>query len=91
MEFDDMIADMLSKKKRNPIVTKLFIRGRKLNISFLFITQLIMTIDANIREELQYDSNKEAAKISAFSSGKVDNYEYLLLQAKTYYLLIKVE
>ena len=30
--FDDMIADMLSNKKRNPIVTELFIRGRKRNI-----------------------------------------------------------
>ena len=29
---DDMIADMLSNKERNPIVTKLFIRGRKLDI-----------------------------------------------------------
>ena len=27
--FDDMIADMLSNKKLNPIVTELFIRGRK--------------------------------------------------------------
>ena len=31
--FDDMIADILSNKKLNPIVTELFIRGRKLNIS----------------------------------------------------------
>ena len=30
--FDDMIADMINKKL-NSIVTKLFIRGRKLNIS----------------------------------------------------------
>ena len=30
--FDDMIADMLNKKKINPIVTELFIRGKKLNI-----------------------------------------------------------
>ena len=30
--FDDMIADKLSNKKLNPIVTELFIRGRKLNI-----------------------------------------------------------
>ena len=37
--FDDMIADMLSNKKLNPKVTELFIRGRKLNISFVFITQ----------------------------------------------------
>ena len=35
--FDHMIADMLSNKKRNPVVTELFIRGRKLNISLVFI------------------------------------------------------
>ena len=29
---DDMIADMLSNKELNPILTELFIRGRKLNI-----------------------------------------------------------
>ena len=31
-----MIADMLSNKKLNPIVTELSIRGRKLNISLVF-------------------------------------------------------
>ena len=31
-----MIADMLSNKKPNPIVTELFIRGRKLNIYLVF-------------------------------------------------------
>ena len=35
--FDDMIADMLSNKTLNPIVAELFIRSRKLNISFVFI------------------------------------------------------
>ena len=34
----DMIADMLSSKKLDPIVTELFIRGRKLNISLVFNT-----------------------------------------------------
>ena len=34
-----MIADNLSNIKLNPIVTRLFIRGRKLNISLVFITQ----------------------------------------------------
>ena len=33
-----MIADMLSNDKINPIVTELIVRGRKLNISLLFIT-----------------------------------------------------
>ena len=37
--FDDMIADMINNNKLNPIVTELFIRGRKLNISIVFITQ----------------------------------------------------
>ena len=36
---DDIIADMLSNKKINPVVTELFIRGRKINISIIFITQ----------------------------------------------------
>ena len=37
-----------------------------------------MTIDDQIRDEkLQYDINREAAKISAFSSGRIHIYEYL--------------
>ena len=36
--FDDMIADMIRDKKLNSIVTEVFIRGRKLNISLVFIT-----------------------------------------------------
>ena len=37
-----------------------------------------MTIIDQIRDEkLQYDSNGEATKISALSSGKIDKYEYL--------------
>ena len=36
-----------------------------------------MTIDDQIRDKkLQYDIDREAAKISAFSSGKIDKYEY---------------
>ena len=37
--FNDMIADMINNNKLNTIVTELFIRGRKLNISIIFITQ----------------------------------------------------
>ena len=37
-----------------------------------------MTTDDKIRnEKLQYDINREATKISALSSGKIDEYEYL--------------
>ena len=37
--FDDIIVDMLNNKKLNSVVTELFIRGIKLNISLVFITQ----------------------------------------------------
>ena len=37
--FDDMIADMINNNKLNSIVTELFIRGRKLHIYLVFITQ----------------------------------------------------
>ena len=37
--FHDMISDMINNKKPNPIVTELFIRGIKLNVSLAFITQ----------------------------------------------------
>ena len=37
--FDDMIADMIHNKKLNSIVTEMLVRGRKLNIYLVFITQ----------------------------------------------------
>ena len=40
--FDDMIANMLSNKTLNPILTKLLIRGRILNISLFLIYNLIL-------------------------------------------------
>ena len=42
--FDDMLGGMLSNKKLNQIVTELFIRGRKLNISLVFITQSTVAV-----------------------------------------------
>ena len=42
---------------------------------------LILTIDDKIRDDkLQYDINREAAKVSALSSGKIDKYEYLAVE-----------
>ena len=48
IDFDDMIADMLSNKKLNPIVSKLFVRWRKLNISLVSITQSYFVVPKNI-------------------------------------------
>ena len=42
--FDNMIPDMLRNEKLNPIVTELFIRGRKLNIFLVFVTQSLFAV-----------------------------------------------
>ena len=48
MVFDNMIADMPSNKKLNLIVTELFIIGRNLNVSLVFITQFYFAVPKNI-------------------------------------------
>ena len=47
--FDDMIADMINNKILYPVVTELFIRGRKLNISIVFITQSYFKVPKEVR------------------------------------------
>ena len=47
--FDDMIADMINNKKLNSIVTELSIKGRKLDISLVFITQLSFKVTKDVR------------------------------------------
>ena len=47
--FDDMTADMINNKKFSPIVTELFIRGRKSNISIVFITQSYFNVSKDVR------------------------------------------
>ena len=47
--FDDMIADMINNKKLNSIATELFIRGRKLNISVVFVTQSYFKVLKDVR------------------------------------------
>ena len=46
---DDMIADMIHDKKLNSVVTELFIRGRKFNISLAFITQSYYKVPKDVR------------------------------------------
>ena len=47
--FDDIIADMLIDKTFYPIVIDLFIRGRKLKISLVYIIQSCFVTPKNIR------------------------------------------
>ena len=52
--FDDMIADIIKNKKLNSIVTELFIRGRKLNISLVFITQSYFKVPKDVRLNISH-------------------------------------
>ena len=47
--FDDMVANMIHNKKLNSIATELLIRGRKLNISLVFITQSYFKLPKDVR------------------------------------------
>ena len=47
--FDDMVSDIINNKKLNSIITELFIRGRKLNISLVFITQSYFKVPKDVR------------------------------------------
>ena len=44
-----MITDMIRNKKLNSIFTELFIRGRKLNISLVFITKSYFKVPKDVR------------------------------------------
>ena len=52
--FDDMIADMIHNKELNSIVTELFIRGRKLNISLGFTTQSYFKVPKDVRLNISH-------------------------------------
>ena len=47
--FDDIITDIINNKKLNSVVTDLFIRGRKLNISLVFITQSHFKVPKDVK------------------------------------------
>ena len=47
--FDDVIVDMESNKKLSPIVTELFLRGTKLNILLVFISQPYFKVPKTVR------------------------------------------
>ena len=47
--FDDIIADMISNKNLHPVVTELFIKSQRLNISLIFVTQSYFPIPKDVR------------------------------------------
>ena len=86
--FDDMIADMIDNKKLNPIVTELFIRGRKLNISIVFITQSYFKVPKDVRLNsthffiMKIPNKRELQQIALNHSSDIDFKDFINIYKK---------
>ena len=83
MIFDDMIADMIINKKLNPIIAELFIRGRKLNISIIFITQSYFKVPKDVRLNsthifiMKIPNKRELQQIALNHSSNIDFKDFI--------------
>ena len=86
--FDDMIADMIHNKKLNSIVTELFIRGRKLNISLVFITQSYFKVPKDVRLNathffiMKVPNKRELQQIALNYSSDIDFKDFVRIYKK---------
>ena len=80
--FDDMIA-MINNKKLNSIVTKLFIRGRKLNISIVLITQSYLKVPKDVRLNftnffiMKIPNKRELQQIALNHSSDINSEDFI--------------
>ena len=86
--FNDMIADMINNKKLNSIVTELFIRGRKLNISLVFITQSYFKVPKDVRLNTTHffiakiPNKRELQQIALNHSSDIDTKDFIKIHKK---------
>ena len=86
--FDDMIADMINNKKLNSIVTELFIRRRKLNISLIFITQSYFKVPKDVRLNtthffiMKIPNKRELQQIAISHSSDIDFKDFIKIYNK---------
>ena len=86
--FDDMIADMINNNKLNPVVTELFIRGRKLNISIVFITQSYFKVPKDVRLNsthffiMKIPNKRELQQIALNHSSDIDSKDFIQIYKK---------
>ena len=86
--FDDMMADTINNKILNPVVTELFIRGRKLNISIVFITQSYFNVSKDIRLNsthifiLKIPNTIEIQQIALNHSSDIDFKDFMKIYRK---------
>ena len=86
--FNDMIADMINSNKLNLIVTELFIRGRKLNISIVFITQSYFKVPKDVRLNsthffiMNILNKRELQQIALNHSSDIDFKDFIKIYKK---------
>ena len=83
-----MIADMINNNKLNLIVTELFIRGRKLNISIFFITQSYFKVPKDVRLNsthffiMKISSKREPRQIALNHSFDIEFKDFMNIYKK---------
>ena len=83
-----MIVDMINKKKLNSVVTELFITGRKLNISIVFITQSHFKVPKDVRLNsthffiMKILYKKELQQIALNHSSDIDFKDFITIYKK---------
>ena len=81
--FDVIIADMINNKKLNPIVTELYTRIRKLNISLVFITQSYFKVPKDVRLNsthffiMKIPNKRELQQIALNHSSDIDTKDFI--------------
>ena len=86
--FDGMIADMINNNKLNPIVTELFIRCRKLNISIFFIAQSYFKVPKDVRLNsthffiMKIPNKRELQQIALNHSSDIDFKDFMKIYKK---------
>ena len=86
--FDDMIADMIHNENLNSIVTELFITGRKLNISLVFIIQSYFEVPKNVRLNTSHffiakiPNKRELQQIAINHSSDINTKEFANIYKK---------
>ena len=86
--FHDMIADMINNKKLNSIVTELFIRGRKPNISLVFITQSYFKVPKDVRLNtthffiMKIPNKRELQQIAINHSSDINTKDFINIYKK---------
>ena len=83
-----MIADMIHNKKLNSVVTELFIRGRKLNISLVFITQSYFKVPKDVRLNTSHffiakiPNKRELQQIAINHSSDINTKDFINIYRK---------